>query len=173
MASINVSTSALPVPSPKQRANKTVLMGLDESRHSSAALQWVFDYLLVSGDKLVVVTVIDKESERESTTSRVKTLLRAAYEAEGIAVSMGTRVVVSNNAGQAIASQAEEVKPAFLVLSSAGKSHVEGLLVGSVSQYCIKNVQDCPVIIARMTKKDELTDSAGNVGSERKSPSWF
>lgn len=68
------------------------------------------------------------------------------------------------------------VKPAFLILSSAGKSHVEGIIVGSVSNYAISHVKSCPVIVARMTTEMERgrgikQSKAGQLRG--RSPMWF
>ncbi|TPX39605.1 hypothetical protein SeLEV6574_g03370 [Synchytrium endobioticum] len=176
--SANASSASLNVPGLAQPdPPKTVMMALDESSHSTAALQWVFDYLLRDGDKLLVVSVVDKEAEKDSAISRIKTLLRAIWESENVQVNMAARVVVGK-ASEQIVAQCEEVKPAFLVLSSAGKSHVEGLIVGSVSNYAISHVRCCPVIVARMTvalesQRGRLSKGSKAQRQRSKSPLWF
>ncbi|KAJ3056806.1 hypothetical protein HK097_004070 [Rhizophlyctis rosea] len=136
-------------------ASKNVLFALDESTHSIAALNWAFDYLLNNGDKLTTVVVTDKEAS-EAVLSRVKTLLRAVWQSNDKNVSMSVRVLHGSNskAGELICKLAAEVNPSMLVLGSAGKSHVKGLLVGSVSNYCISEAT-VPVIVARMRPEDE------------------
>ncbi|KAJ3299637.1 hypothetical protein HK104_007978 [Borealophlyctis nickersoniae] len=144
-------------------APKTVLVALDESKHSTAALNWAFDYILNSGDHLVVAVVAEREDE-EAVKSRVKTLLRAVWESNEKNVVMTIRVLTtgsaSSKAGELICKVADELQPAMLVLGSAGKSHVQGLLIGSVSNYCIQHA-GVPVIVARMTPADEEKSARG------------
>ncbi|KAJ3043546.1 hypothetical protein HK097_001713 [Rhizophlyctis rosea] len=148
------STPIAPIITPPT-TGKNVLFALDESSHSVAALNWVFDHILQNNDKLTTVVVTDKESS-EAVLSRVKTLLRAVWHSNDKNVTMTVRVLhgSSGKAGDLICKFAGEINPAMLVLGSAGKSHVKGLLVGSVSNYCVSHAP-CPVIVARMVESEE------------------
>ncbi|KAJ3046138.1 hypothetical protein HDV00_003888 [Rhizophlyctis rosea] len=147
--------TAAPVGLTPSSTPKTVLFALDESAHSVGALNWVFDYVLQNGDKLVTVVVTEKESS-DAVVSRVKTLLRAVWQSNDKNVTMTVRVLHGSNskAGELICKLASEVNPSMLILGSAGKSHVKGLLVGSVSNYCIAEAP-CNVIVARMKPEEE------------------
>ncbi|KAJ1548154.1 hypothetical protein HK096_003391 [Nowakowskiella sp. JEL0078] len=144
---------------------KLVLFALDESDHSVAALNWTFDTLLANGDKLTVVIVVSNEAEKDSTISRVKTLLRAIWQTTSLTVNLSIRALVGKNIGGLICSLVEEVKPSVLVLGSAGKSHVSGLLVGSISNYCIANAKSS-VIVARLS--DEVYERGRGLGSQER-----
>ncbi|KAJ3327433.1 hypothetical protein HDU76_011808 [Blyttiomyces sp. JEL0837] len=142
---------------PDHTTGSNILVALDESTHSVNALTWCFDYLVKSPeDKITVVSVIASEAEREATTSRLKTLLRAVYQANTVEVKLSVRVLVGfgSQIGPLLCALVDEVKPAMLVLGSAGKSHLEGFMVGSVSQYCIAHAS-CPVIVSRLTVNEE------------------
>ncbi|KAJ3041091.1 hypothetical protein HDV00_009991 [Rhizophlyctis rosea] len=141
------------IPPVALNGGKNVLFALDESSHSVAALNWVFDYVLQDGDKLTTCVIADKESS-EAVLSRVKTLLRAVWQSNDRNVTMTVRVLHGRNVGELICKLAAEINPAMLVLGSAGKSHVKGLLVGSVSNYCISHAP-CATIIARMKEDDD------------------
>ncbi|KAI9002656.1 hypothetical protein BC832DRAFT_560550 [Gaertneriomyces semiglobifer] len=160
---------------------KTVLFALDESSHAMAALNWTFDYILRNGDKLTVLIVVDKE-DVSAVTNRIKTLLRSVWQSNNVECSMSIRVLVGGigKAGELIVKCVEELlengqHPAMLVLGSAGKSHVQGMLVGSVSNYCIKNAP-IPVIVARCSlSEDGRGRSSDNVKGNRMrsvSPYW-
>ncbi|TPX63786.1 hypothetical protein SpCBS45565_g06361 [Spizellomyces sp. 'palustris'] len=154
---------------------KNILFALDESEHSVAALNWAFDYLLRDGDKLTVAVVVDKE-DVTAVTSRVKTLLRSVWQSNNVNCTMGVRVLVGapHKAGELICKLVEEleVKPAMLVLGSAGKSHVQGFFVGSVSHYCVEHAT-IPVIVARCGDERGRNTSKGSTGSRRRSISPF
>ncbi|KAJ1566198.1 hypothetical protein HK405_010796 [Cladochytrium tenue] len=142
--------------------SKEVLFALDESVHSIAALNWALEYTVKSpSDSLAVVVVVSNESERDPTISRVKTLLRALHESSQFEVKLSIRVLVGSQVGPLICGLVEDLKPSMLVLGSAGKSHMEGLIVGSVSQYCVSHAT-CPVIVARLTQNEERGRSINN-----------
>ena len=151
----HATPSPIPPIAAPQSINKNVLFALDESSHSIAALNWAFDYILQNGDKLTTVVVTDKESA-DAVLSRVKTLLRAVWQSNDKNVTMTVRVLhgSSGKAGDLICKCAEEVNPSMLILGSAGKTHVKGLMVGSVSNYCISHAS-CPVIVARMVESED------------------
>lgn len=111
--------------------HKTVLFALDESSHAIAALNWVFDYILRDGDKLTVAVVVEKE-DIESTTSRVKTLLRSVWQSNNVNCTMSIRVIQGSpsKAGALICKLVDEIqpKPAMLVLGSRGRSNMQGLV---------------------------------------------
>ncbi|KAI9350466.1 hypothetical protein DFJ73DRAFT_959747 [Zopfochytrium polystomum] len=135
-----------------------VLFALDESTHSVGALNWTIDYIVKSpAFALTVVVVLQSEADRNPTISRIKTLLRAIMETTEHDLDVSIRILYASSTSQigpVLCQHVEEVKPTMLVLGSAGKSHLEGFMVGSVSQYCISKAQ-CPVIVARLPPADE------------------
>ncbi|KAJ3112642.1 hypothetical protein HDU96_004335 [Phlyctochytrium bullatum] len=136
---------------------KSILFALDESDHSIAALHWTFEYIVKSPeDKLTCAIVITKEDDRDATLSRVKTLLRATYQSTLVDVKLAVKILQGSpkEAGKLLCNLVEETEPDVMVLGSAGKSHMEGFLVGSTSSYCVANAK-CPVIVARLTSADE------------------
>ncbi|KAJ3081825.1 hypothetical protein HK102_002105 [Quaeritorhiza haematococci] len=158
---------------------KTILFALDESQPSVSALNWCFDYLLHDGDKLTVVAVEDKDTDKEGAIDRIKSLLRAVWGSKHANVKMGLRVLVGNNPGKMICELVESIQPEVLVLGSAGKSNLQGMMVGSVSQYCVAHAA-CPVIVARTMMKEEgyrgrLVEKSEVDKNKRRSqsPLWF
>ncbi|KAJ1568871.1 hypothetical protein HK096_004998 [Nowakowskiella sp. JEL0078] len=124
-------------------SQKLVLFALDESDHSVAALNWTFETLLATGDKLTVVAIVPNEVEKDATISRVKTLLRAIWQTTSLTVTLSIRALVGKNPGALICNLVEELKPSLLVLGSAGKSHVSGIANAKSS-----------VIVARLSDDD-------------------
>lgn len=67
-----MSSQTITFSSTQNLHNRTILFALDESSHSVAGLNWVFDDILVSekdADNLVVIVVVDKEGEVEQVMS--------------------------------------------------------------------------------------------------------
>ncbi|KAJ3327434.1 hypothetical protein HDU76_011809 [Blyttiomyces sp. JEL0837] len=149
----NPSITVQPTPS-------HILVAVDESTHSIAALSWCFEYLVKTPqDKISVVCVISSEAERLATTSRLQSLLRALLSQypllpQTISLTIHTPIGFGNQTGPLICSQVEKLKPSMMVIGSAGKSHMEGMMMGSVSNYCIMNAA-CPVVVARLTNGEE------------------
>ncbi|KAJ3227477.1 hypothetical protein HK099_001933 [Clydaea vesicula] len=160
-----------------KKQSKQVCFALDESKHSVHALSWVFVNLLKPGDKLNTIVIVDHEEDVEPTKSRAKTLLRAVWESHVVDVYMSL-TVLTGKPGKQICNYVKEVSPDTLVLGSAGKTHVEGLMVGSVSNYCIANAS-CAVVVVRLTEKvehrgRELTvEESDRIAKRSCSPYWF
>ncbi|KAJ3126052.1 hypothetical protein HK098_007929 [Nowakowskiella sp. JEL0407] len=148
-------------------APNLVLLAFDESDHSVAALTWTFETILKEGDKLTVVAVVGSEADKESTISRTKTLLRAIWQTTNINVVLSIRVLVGNKPGALICALVEELNPSLLILGSAGKTQAKGLLVGSVSNYCVANAKTS-VIVARLSEEYERGRTGGSTSQERR-----
>ncbi|KAI9208696.1 uncharacterized protein BJ171DRAFT_489705 [Polychytrium aggregatum] len=141
---------------------KTVLFAHDESTHASSALSWVFTYILKEHDKLVVSTVVPDAVEKEAAFSRIKTLIRVLAESHNLhKVDYVVRIVIGDKpqVGNLICDLAREIQPSMLVLGSAGKTHIQGFLIGSVSQHCVAHAT-CPVIVARLQESNIKTNPA-------------
>ncbi|KAI9096199.1 hypothetical protein DFS34DRAFT_624319 [Phlyctochytrium arcticum] len=155
---------------------KNVLFALDESDHSIAALNWVFDFVLRDGDKLTVVVIVDNKEDVTAVTSRVKTLLRSVWQSNSVNCTMGVRVLLGSHSktGDLVCKLIDELedKPAMLVLGSRGKTSVQGLFVGSVSTYCLANAS-IPVIVARGAEDRGRDQSKSSSSSRRRSLSPF
>ncbi|KAM0011108.1 putative rossmann-like alpha/beta/alpha sandwich protein [Helianthus debilis subsp. tardiflorus] len=61
-------------------------------------------------------------------------------------VKIVTRIV-EGDAGKAICKEAEKVKPIAVVMGTRGRSLMQSVLQGSVSEYCFHNCKAAPVII--------------------------
>ncbi|KAJ3357240.1 hypothetical protein HDU83_008053 [Entophlyctis luteolus] len=137
---------------------RNILVAVDESSHSIGAFSWALDNIATNdGDHVTVVVCIELESDREAVFERTKTLIRAIADPGHLNVKYAVQVLLltTTNAGAKLCQLVDEVSPAMLVLGSAGKSHLQGMLVGSVSQHCIMHA-NCPVIVARVMPADEL-----------------
>ncbi|KAJ3207414.1 hypothetical protein HDU83_007827 [Entophlyctis luteolus] len=137
---------------------RNILVAVDESSHSIGAFSWALDNIaLKDGDRVTVVVCIDNEDDRQAVLERTKTLIRAIADPNHLNVKYAVQVLLlaTASAGVKLCQLVDEVNPEMLVVGSAGKTHLQGMLVGSVSQHCITHA-NCPVIVARVMPADEL-----------------
>ncbi|KAL3900629.1 MAG: hypothetical protein SGCHY_001192 [Lobulomycetales sp.] len=131
----------------------SVMFALDESPCSMGALNWLFTSLLKDKDHLSVVACVDKDEEVDKMMHHCKTLVRAVWDAHAVDVDMSVQILLGKP-GKAICEAVDSQKPDLLVLGSAGKNNIKGLLVGSVSSYCVANANTA-VIVCRVPVKDD------------------
>lgn len=55
--------------------------------------------------------------------------------------------IVEGDAGKVICREAERLKPAAVIIGTRGRSLIQSVLQGSVSEYCFHNCKAAPVII--------------------------
>ncbi|KAH7658767.1 Adenine nucleotide alpha hydrolases-like protein [Dioscorea alata] len=70
-----------------------------------------------------------------------------AVEAFQVALVRTKARIVEGDAGKAICKEADRLKPAAVVMGTRGRSLIQSVLQGSVSEYCFHNCKSAPVII--------------------------
>ncbi|KAI8613496.1 hypothetical protein BC830DRAFT_1132026 [Chytriomyces sp. MP71] len=160
--------------------SRNIFVALDETSESVAALKFVLANLVQSEeDTVTLIPVIKSDSERESTFAHTKTLLTALHDTHPSPAKFSIQILIAaagpNSAGQALCDLAAAAQPDMLVLGSAGKSALEGLASGSVSQHVLAHAA-CPVLVARVSPADE-TRLASRVHSHltalNRGPVWI
>jgi nucleotide-binding universal stress UspA family protein len=136
----------------------TIVVGVDGSEHSKAALRWAVDEAASRGDSVravhvwqvypalypgTTITARDFDDVRAQAGSFVE-----EFVAETIPEHPGVEI-------EAVALEGESVAPALvdasaaaelLVVGSRGLGGFRGLLLGSVSQQCVHHAT-CPVVV--------------------------
>ncbi|KAJ3005127.1 UNVERIFIED_CONTAM: hypothetical protein HDU68_004750 [Siphonaria sp. JEL0065] len=144
-----LSTSAL---------QRNIFVALDHSACAVSALNWALDNLSLTEQDTVTVVIISKTTaDREMLLERTKTLIRAIASPDHSHLQYCVRVLPANTdtIGSKICQLVDQLKPDLLVLGSTAKSNLEGILSGSVSNYCIANA-NCPVVVARVSPASEV-----------------
>jgi nucleotide-binding universal stress UspA family protein len=135
-----------------------IVVGVDGSPESRAALRWavaearlrgarleavhVWSFPIVPGRELGPSYVIPIEELREDAKETLDLVL-AEEGVEGVNVE---RAVVEGNPADVLVEAAREAD--LLVVGSRGHGGVAGLLLGSVSRQCAHHAA-CPVVIVR------------------------
>jgi nucleotide-binding universal stress UspA family protein len=138
-------------------ADAPVAVGIDGSACAEAALRWAADQAAATGSPLEIVTawdwprsygwVVPVPSDFDPAADAAK-LLAAGQETVRAAHPevrcSGT--VAQGSAPVALVDVSRRVR--LLVVGSRGHGELAGMLIGSVSQYCVAHAH-CPVVVVR------------------------
>ena len=136
-----------------------IVVGVDGSAGSRAALGWAFRYAENSGGEITALiawappTYRDLASRipEDDSDKRAERVLQKAVDET--AASVGMRIPVRRKAVQRTAARSlltEAQGADLLVVGSRGRGGFVGALLGSVSQHCVHHAP-CPVVVVRHT----------------------
>ncbi|PKI32183.1 hypothetical protein CRG98_047419 [Punica granatum] len=131
---------------------QVMVIGIDDSEHSTYALEWILDHFFVPVApncpfKLYIV-------HAKPTASSAKISARVLEKAKEICTSKSvTDVVLEVGEGDArnvLCEAVEKHHASILVVGSHGYGAIRRAFLGSVSDYCIHNAS-CSVVIVKKT----------------------
>ena len=127
-----------------------VLLATDAKPHSDKAVSFAIEYAALFKAAFYVVYVVSPRpgEDREKT---VKTSMAVLEEVKKKAASSGVEVTALPEAGspyEAILAVAERVKADVIIVGTSGKKMVDRVLIGSVSEYIVRNAR-CTVIVVK------------------------
>jgi len=134
-----------------------VIVGVDGSDASKRALRWAADYAVAVGSRVEAIAVWEMPATYGWVSPVVDepptaTALRGLEHVVGEVVGTTPHVELNVARGHAAFVLVEASKRAdLLVLGSRGMGGFKGMLLGSVSQYCVQHA-DCPVVVFRNDK---------------------
>lgn len=142
----------------EQGGTHHIVVGIDGSASSLAALDWAARQSEMTGYTLKVVTTWDWPVTFGMAFTYVPSDYSPAADAQGI-VDSALEKVRSEHPGVTIESLVAEGHPApvlveasrgadLLVVGSRGHGEFAGMLIGSVSEHCVTNAH-CPVLVTR------------------------
>jgi nucleotide-binding universal stress UspA family protein len=142
-------------------AAETVIVGVDGSDSSTAALDWAARYAEATGDELIAILAWHYPSAAggppvgvapEAVTSEVERsrydILDKAIEAScaGRPSVRVQRKVVYGHAAQALIDESKDA--GLLVVGSKGYGGFRGMMLGSISMHCVTYAA-CPVTVVK------------------------
>jgi nucleotide-binding universal stress UspA family protein len=130
--------------------NMNVLLATDAKPHSEKAVGYAIEYARLFKAALYVVYVVSPRAgeDREKT---VKTSMALLDDVKKRAASSGVEVTPLLEAGspyEAILAAAERVRSDAIIVGTSGKTVVDRVLIGSVSEYIVRNAR-CTVIVVK------------------------
>lgn len=144
------------------RLTRTILVGVDESKYSKAALVWVFENLIEDGDEMVCIFAVDPSKIIPSDPSKqyrekAENFLKWIIEQNILQKKISLVLELSVGKVQDMFKLMIQIyEPSILVVGTRGRSMdgFKGLLPGSVSKYCLQH-SPIPVIVVREHLKRE------------------
>lgn len=133
-----------------------VVVGVDGSPQSAAALQWAADYAAAVGAPVKVVIswqypalygtvpVVD-EMNFEGAGTKIVEKMAADIQIASPGLEV-TTLVSAGRPAEILVQESENA--ALLVVGSQGHGAFAGMLIGSVSMHCVHHAH-CPVVVVR------------------------
>ena len=127
-----------------------VLLATDGKPHSEKAVSYALDYAKRFGADLFIVYVVSPRSGevREKVTAngmKVLEELKARALGQGLSV---TTLLEAGSPHEATLAAAERIGADAIVVGTSGKTTMDRVLIGSVSEYVVRNAR-CTVIVVR------------------------
>jgi len=128
----------------------TILLATDGKPHSEKAVNYAFDYAALNKESLFVVFAISPKSEddKDKIIKQGKAVLddlKKRGTSENVKV---TTMLETGNPYEAVLNAADQVKADAIVVGTSGKAAIDRVLVGSVSEYIVRNSK-CTVIVVK------------------------
>ncbi|KAK4516350.1 uncharacterized protein ATC70_011321 [Mucor velutinosus] len=151
----------------RTRRSRTFMVATDLANYSEYALTWATDEIMDDGDELIVLRVVtvdmnDKKAnlasllEHEAKQSRdkanqvMKRILKNSGEEKAISVVIE---FVIGKVQETIQHMITMYQPSLLIVGTRGLSEFKGMLLNSVSKYCL---QHSPVPVAVVRPEDKI-----------------
>lgn len=127
-----------------------VLLATDGKPHSEKAVKYAFDYARLHGSNLFVVFAVSPKSEddKDKIISQGMTVLEDLKKrgaSENLSV---TTMLEAGNPYEAVLNAADRVKAEAIIVGTSGKTAIDRVLIGSVSEYIVRNSR-CTVIVVK------------------------
>lgn len=138
---------------------KTILVAVDGSKASEKALEAAISESKIRNSVVNAVYVIETGMFRDIPTDSTTELLYSKFETIAAdAFAKGEEIAKKQNiefvsylrkghAGEEILKLADEIKADLIVMGSTGKSNVEKLILGSVTEFVIRNSKVSTMVV--------------------------
>ncbi len=128
----------------------SVVLATDGKPHTSKAVDYALEYARLHREALYVVYVISPrhEENREGTLGEAK---RHMEEIKGRAAEQGvetTTLLETGSPAESAIAVAERVGASAVIVGTSGKTVLDRVLIGSVSEHIVRNAP-CTVIVVK------------------------
>lgn len=130
--------------------NMRVLLATDGKPHSEKAVSYALDYAKRFAAELFIVYVVSPRSgeDREKVIAfGMSVLEHVKTKAQEAGLSVTTQLE-AGSPHEATLATAERIKADAIVVGTSGKTVIDRALIGSVSEYVVRNAR-CTVIVVR------------------------
>lgn len=131
----------------ERRRGRDILIAVDHGPNSKHAFDWAITHLCRLADTIHLIHVVSSVKNEVVYEMSQALMDNLAVEALEVAMVRTMARIVEGDAGKAICKEAERLKPAAVVMGTRGRSLIQSVLQGSVSEYCFHNCKVAPIII--------------------------
>lgn len=127
-----------------------VLLATDGKQHSEKAVKYAFEYAHLHKATLFIVFVVSPKAEEDKDKlvkfgMGVLDDLKKKGAQQGVSV---TTLLEAGNPYEAILNASERIKAEAIIVGTSGKTAIDRVLIGSVSEYTVRNSK-CTVIVVK------------------------
>lgn len=131
----------------ERRRGRDILIAIDHGPNSKHAFDWVLVHLCRLADTIHLINAVSSVKNEVVYEMSQELMEKLAVEAFQVAMVRTEARIVEGDPGKIICKEAERLKPAAVVMGTRGRSIIQSVLQGSVSEYCFHNCKSAPVII--------------------------
>jgi nucleotide-binding universal stress UspA family protein len=127
-----------------------VLLATDGKPHSEKAVKYAFEYALSHKVNLFIVFVVSPKAE-DDKDKLIKNGMSVLDDLKKRGTQQGINITTLLEAGnpyEAILNAAERIKAEAIIVGTSGKTAIDRVLIGSVSEYIVRNSK-CTVIVVK------------------------
>ncbi|XP_022898596.1 uncharacterized protein LOC111412077 [Olea europaea var. sylvestris] len=139
----------------ERRRGCDIIIAVDHGPNSKHAFHWAITHLCRLADTVHLVHAVSSLKNQIVYDTTQVLMEKLAVEALEVAMVKSKARIVEGDAGKAICKEAERLKPAAVVLGTRGRSLMQSMLQGSVSEYCFYNCKTAPIIIVPVKEAGE------------------
>ncbi|KAL6346784.1 hypothetical protein AAG906_002900 [Vitis piasezkii] len=131
----------------ERRRGRDIIVAVDHGPNSKLAFDWTLIHLCRLADTIHLVNAVSSVSNEVVYESSQALMEKLAIEAYEVAMVRTVARIVEGDAGKAICKEAERILPVAVVMGTRGRSLLQSVLQGSVSEHVFHNCTAAPVII--------------------------
>jgi len=127
-----------------------LLLATDGKKHSEKAINYAFDFASLQKATLYIVFVVSPKAE-EDKEKIIKSGMEVLDKLKQRGVKVGVNVTTMLEAGspyETILTASERIKADAIIVGTSGKTAIDRVLIGSVSEYVVRNAR-CTVIVVK------------------------
>jgi nucleotide-binding universal stress UspA family protein len=129
---------------------RNLLLATDGKPHSMKAAQYAIELANLASSRLYIIYVVSAIDE-QSKQAAIEEGMGRLEELKSLAAASGVEATTLLEGGsiyEAVLSAAERIHAGAIVVGTSGKSTLDRVLIGSVSEFVFRNSR-CSVIVVR------------------------
>lgn len=129
---------------------RNLLLATDGKPHSMKAAQYAIELASLASSRLYIIYVVSTSNETEKQAA-IDEGMERLEELKSLAADSGVEATTLLEGGsiyEAVLSAAERIRAGAIIVGTSGKSTLDRVLIGSVSEFVFRNSR-CSVIVVR------------------------